>query len=365
MDIIVKPLIPRLLTHVELNKIMIEQWQRYLQQNGAQFEENVVLHFGSPVIERQAALQSDILTDLSYFGIIKISGSDAAKFLQGQLTNDVLQVNTDQSQLSAWCNPKGRIIVNFRLFKRQDAYYLFLPQASVEMTLKRLRMYVLRAAVQLEEVSHQFVRLGIAGEQSVSLIADSLNCTPPTSINASLTLETATIIRVQGVQPRYLLFTETPQTLWSRLAQSAHPVGAAIWQCLDILAGLPQIVPATSEEFVPQMINYSLIGGVSFNKGCYTGQEIVARMQYLGTLKRRMYLAKIDTTSLPQPGNALYVSNEPQSVGKIVNAQWHPHGGVVVLAVIQITQAEQNEVYWQTPPSEKLHWLDLPYSVTG
>lgn len=362
MDIIVKHLTPRLL-RVELSKMIIEQWQQYLQQNGAQFEDNVVLHFGSPEQERQAALQGDILTDLSYFGIIKVSGSDAAKFLQGQLTNDVLQVNANQSQLTAWCNPKGRIIVNLRLFKHQGAYYLFLPQASVEMTLKRLRMYILRAAVQLEDVSHQLVRLGIAGEQSTSLIADNLKCIPPAAINASLTLETTTIIRVQGAQPRYLLFTETPQMIWSPLAQFARPVGAAIWQWLDILAGLPQIVPATSEEFVPQMINYSLIGGVNFKKGCYTGQEIVARMQYLGTLKRRMYLAKIDTTSLPQPGDALYVSSEPQSVGKIVNAQWHPHGGVVVLAVIQITHAEQDEIHWQTPLGEKLHWLGLPYPV--
>jgi hypothetical protein len=344
---------------------MIEQWQQYLQQNGAQCEKNVVLHFGSPEQERQAALQGDVLTDLSYFGVIKVSGSDAAKFLQGQLTNDVRQVNANQSQLTAWCNPKGRIIVNLRLFKRQDAYYLFLPQASVEMTLKRLRMYILRAAVQLEDVSHQLIRLGIAGKQSASLIADSLKCTPPAAINASLTLEASTVIRVQGAQPRYLLFTEMPQIIWSQLVQSACPVGATIWQWLDILAGLPQIVPATSEEFVPQMINYSLIDGVSFKKGCYTGQEIVARMQYLGTLKRRMYLAKIDTTSLPQPGDALYVSSELQSVGKIVNAQWHPHGGVVVLAVVQITHAEQDEIHWQTPRGEKLQWLNLPYPVTN
>ena len=176
--------------------MMIEPWQAYLQQQGAQFEDPVVLHFGSPELERQAALSGNILTDLSYFGVIKVSGSDAAKFLQGQLTNDVGQVNADQSQLTAWCNPKGRVIVNFRLFKHQDAYYLFLPQASVEMTLKRLRMYILRAAVQLTDVSQQLIRLGIAGEHSTALIADNLKCTPPTAINANLTLDTATMIRV-------------------------------------------------------------------------------------------------------------------------------------------------------------------------
>ena len=345
--------------------MMIEQWQAYLQQHGAQFEEQVVLHFGSPELERQAALSGNILTDLSDYSVIKVSGSDATKFLQGQLTNDIGQVNVNQSQLTAWCNPKGRVIVNFRLFKRQDAYYLFLPQAGVEMTLKRLRMYILRSAVQLTDVSEQLIRLGIAGEESTALIAANLNCTLPTTINASLTLDTTTVIRVPGISPRYLLFTETPQTLWSQLAQAARPVGTAIWQWLDILAGLPQIIPAISEEFVPQMINYALIGGISFKKGCYTGQEIVARMQYLGTLKRRMYLARIDSTSLPQPGDALYVSSEAESIGKIVNAQWHPQGGVVVLAVIQITHAQQDKIYWPTANGDQLQYLDLPYPVTN
>jgi folate-binding protein YgfZ len=344
--------------------MMIEPWQTYLQQHGAQFEDHVVGHFGSPELERQAALQSNICADLSYFGVIKVSGSDAAKFLQGQLTNDVWQVNADQSQLTAWCNPKGRVIANLWLFKRQEAYYLCLPQANVAMMLKRLQMYVLRAAVQLTDVSQQLIRLGIAGEQSTALIADNLKCIPPTTVNASLTLDATTMIRIQGSLPRYLLFTETPQALWQSLAQAARPVGTAIWQWLDIMAGLPQIIPATSEEFIPQMINYALIGGVSFKKGCYTGQEIVARTQHLGTLKRRMYLARIDTTSLPQPGDALYVNNEPQSVGKIVNAQWHPHGGVVVLAVIQITHVEQDEIYWPTPNGDQLQWLDLPDAIT-
>ncbi len=341
---------------------MIEQWQAYLQQAGAQFEGDVVSHFGEPDSERQTAHEGDILADLSYLSVIKISGNDAEQFLQGQFTNDVTQVNANQSQLSAWCSPKGRILVTFLLLKRDNAYYLVLPQDSVATTLKRLQLYVLRANVQLEVANQQLVRLGIAGNKSTQLLNDYYNGELPSSINTSLTIEQTTIIRIPGTQPRYFLLTATPQPIWHSLAQQIRPVGAAIWQWLDIQAGLPQIGAATSDEFVPQMVNYPVIGGVSFKKGCYTGQEVVARMQYLGSLKRRMYLAKITTTTLPQPGDTLYLANE-QNVGKIVNAQWDSPNSVLVLAVIQITHAQQDDIHWQTPQGEILQLLDLPYSL--
>jgi folate-binding protein YgfZ len=347
----------------EQNLIMTPEWITYLQQANAQIDNNTVIHFGQPEQERQQVLVGDIITDLSHFGLIKVTGSEAAQFLQGQLTNDVRQVTAMQSQLTACCNPKGRIIFNFRLLKRNDAYYLLLPHRSLETLVKRLRMYVLRADVQLEEVSDQLSRLGIAGTNSKQLLTDCLGFAPPTEINASLTENQITVITISDT--RYLVFTETPQNLFQcATAQKVFPVGASAWQLLDILAGIPQIVSATTEEFVPQMVNYQAIGGVSFKKGCYTGQEIVARMQYLGKLKRRMYLAKIDTSALPEAGDKLYLSDNEQSVGQIVNAERHPDGGEVVLAVIQISQAESEDIHWQSQQGELLRLMDLPYSVS-
>ncbi len=334
---------------------MRKKWKLYLQENNAQFENNTLIRFGSADEER--SLHGDIISDLSHFGLIKVSGDEAEKFLQGQLTNDVRQVTDNQSQLSAWCSIKGRIIVNFRLFKRDKAYYLFLPQESLAATLKRLQMYVLRAAVKLEEVSDSLVCIGISGSNSTEILTDCLGFAPPTEINGSLTQDQVTVLQIPGIQTRYLVFTENPQNLWQ--CATAQPAGAAAWQLLDILAGLPQIIPATSDSFVPQMVNYEALGGVNFKKGCYTGQEIVARLQYLGTLKRRMYLAKIETTSLPQPGDALYVSEE--NVGKIVNAARHPDGGAIVLAVIKISSADSNEIQLQS--GECLQFMELPYSL--
>jgi tRNA-modifying protein YgfZ len=341
---------------------MTETWTHYLQKNGAQFENNTIIDFGQPEEERQQAVKGNIITHLSHFGLIKMTGNEVVKFLQGQFTNDVKQVTAQQSQLSAWCNAKGRIMVNFRLFKRDEAYYLLLPQESLENILKRLRMFVLRADVKLEPVSETLFCLGMAGTKSTQILTECLGFAPPTEIDASITANHITILTIRGPQPRYLLFTETPQTLWECATQIARPIGASAWQLLDILAGTPQIVPATAEEFVPQMVNYQAIGGVSFKKGCYTGQEIVARMQYLGTLKRRMYLAKINTNTPPQPGEALYISDNVQNVGQIVNAQIHPDGGVVVLAVIQISH-ETKEIFTKNQPDKYLQLMDLPYSL--
>ncbi len=257
------------------------------------------------------------ITKLESFGVIKVSGNDAETFLQGQFTNDVRQVTAEQDQLSAWCSSKGRIIVNFRLFKRDDAYYLLLPKDSIAFMLKRLQMYVLRADVKLEDVSDKLSCLGVVGDY-------------PDNNFAVLQVETG----------RYLVVVEAEI--------EGYEVDTGGWELLNILAGLPQVVAATAEAFVPQMVNFQAIGGVNFKKGCYTGQEIVARMHYLGTVKRRMYIVKIDTAQLPQPGDDF------NGIGKIVNAQVHPDGGVVVLAVLQIKEVENNK---------SLQIIDLPYKL--
>ena len=280
-----------------------------------------------------------MITNLSYLGLIKITGDDAETFLQGQFTNDVRQVTDKNSQLSAMCSPKGRVIVNFRLFKRDNAYYLLLPKDSLAATLKRLQMYVLRSKVKLEDASDNLYPIGISGSTQI------------------LTAENLTILKVADNQ--HIVITDKPEQFSDeKMANESE------WQRLNILAGLPQIVPATNEAFVPQMLNYDILGGISFKKGCYTGQEIVARMQYLGTLKRRMYLAKIETAQLPQPSDALYISSDEQSVGKIVNASFDTDGNAIVLAVIKIAQAETDEIHWQSQQGESLQLLDLPYSLT-
>lgn len=327
-----------------------QKWLSYLQQVGAQFEGEAISQVGESALSLLQILQGEVITDLSRFGVIKISGADAEKFLQGQFTNDVRQVKVTQSQLSAWCSPKGRIIVNFRLFKRDDnAYYLWLPRVNVETTLKGLRGYVLRSKVVLEEVSESWLRMGVAGVNSTALLSAGLgHQTVPTTVDICMSLESVTVLQIHGLTPRYVVLGNDlviMQRLWEAMSQQAQPVGSATWGLLDILAGVPQILPATTDKFVPQMVNYQTLGGVSFTKGCYPGQEVVARLQYLAELKRRMYVVRFDTTTLAVPGMEVYVANEEVSVGTLVNVETHPDGGIIALAVLSISFMENQATF--------------------
>lgn len=340
---------------------MTEQWFQYLKQAGAQINGQAVIHF-----ENTAPLQTlpeDSITDVSYLGLLKISGQEAAQFLQGQFTNDVHQVNLEQSQLSAWCTPKGRILVNFRLFKQdKESFYMLLPQECIAVTLKRLRMYVLRAKVEITEINNAFIRLGCSGMIIQQQLSEYLQQSLPTTVDASLTHDNVTVLCVQVSPPRYLLITDekTAQTLWQKITTTINPVDTTIWQLLDILAGIPQIVLATAELFVPQMVNLQVLGGISFKKGCYTGQEIVARMQYLATLKQRMYLVQMDAENLPQAGEVVY-GLDGSAVGNIVNAQKHPDGRVLALAVIPMDLAKTGEI--QLQQGIRLKILESPYTL--
>lgn len=320
---------------------MINEWQAFLQKAGAEFDAAGVVNFGNPPSELSMAITGNVFADLSHYGLIAVHGEDAAQFMQGQFTNDVTRVDEQHSQLNGLCNPKGRLLASFRLFRHGDSYYISLPADMVETVLNRLRMYVLRAQVTLEEASDTFVHLGVSGEETPEVLgafADEL----PEAIGAACSRDSEIIVRVPGIYPSYEVFTtvERAAVLWDALNVHCAPVGAEAWRLLDIQAGIPVIYPPTREAFVPQMINFQLLDAVNFKKGCYTGQEIVARMQYLGKLKRRMYRARVNAGVSPEPGEALFSAAAPeQSCGQVVTAAGHPDGGYAVLAVIQIGNA--------------------------
>lgn len=321
---------------------MINQWKQYLQQIGAYFDENgKVTHFSE---QPAPTMNQTFLIDLSQLAMIQISGKDASAFLQSQFTNDVRQINATQSHLSAWCSPKGRVIVNFRLFQRQAVYYyMVLPQESVTTVLERLRKYVLRADVKMA-VTADLLCSGLAGELSSQILSHCLgHSLSEMPLHAVFTEADTTIIKVAESPPRYLIISEIMglKKLWNCAIATALPVGSATWQLLDILAGIPQVVAATTEEFVPQMINLQTLDGVNFKKGCYPGQEVVARMQYLATHKRQMFLLKAhNATTVPLPGDLLY-TDANESIGKIVNAEAIPEGGYAALAVLPAEQSTE------------------------
>ncbi|MCP5413136.1 MAG: folate-binding protein YgfZ [Chromatiaceae bacterium] len=302
------------------------------------------------------------ITELSHFGLIRATGSDVRTFLQGQLTNDINQVTPALAQLSSYCSPKGRMLGSFWVMQRGDDLYLQLPADRLPGILKRLRMFVLRAQVTLEDASGELARFGITGSCAADLLPFA-----PGADKATATRDDITVIRLPGERPRFEIIgpVSALAPLWSKLSETATQTGPDFWSLMDIRAGVPNVFEDTVEAFVPQMANLQLIGGVSFTKGCYTGQEVVARMQYLGKLKRRMYLAHIADTQRPAPGAEVFSpsSESGQGAGRIVDAAPSPDGGFDVLAVLQISSAEAGDVRLHDAAGPVLELRPMPYDL--
>lgn len=315
-------------------------------------------------------MHSTVLADLSPLGLMAVDGADAASFLQGQLSNDLSEVTSTRSQFSAWCNAKGRVLALMRVFKRADTYYLQLPRDILEATLKRLRLYVLRSQAQLADISDAQVQFGLSGATAPALLARLLDMPSPTLADSVATVPArgthapVSVLTLPGVLPRFALITdpETAQDLWRQCAGAASPAGGDAWSLLDIRAGLPSIHSATQDLFIPQMLNLDLIGAVSFTKGCYPGQEIVARAHHLGAVKRRMYHACASSSTLPAPGAALYSAASGQSVGHVVEAVAGPEGNMELLAVIPTEDAAGQHIRLHDTHGPTLHFKTLPYT---
>ncbi|MDO9215362.1 MAG: folate-binding protein [Methylococcales bacterium] len=277
---------------------MNPNWKNFLLANNADFISATHIHF--PHAEGNLGLYP-----IAHLAVITISGIDAAQFLQGQITCNVHEVTATQSSLGAMCTPKGRVISTFLLAKSGDDFLLILPVALLETVKKRLSMYVLRAKVTLTDSSDSLCLLGL---------------TEPSN-NAFLATHTENgVVGIQfGNRELIIADEQNISRLWSEsMAQGYQASDSMHWLTLDILAGIPWLSTATSEEFIPQMLNLDKLGGISLTKGCYTGQEIVARTHYLGKAKRALFVAQC-LTATPE-ANAAVMDANGQMVGNVVIA---------------------------------------------
>jgi tRNA-modifying protein YgfZ len=204
----------------------------------------------------------------------------------------------------------------------------------------------------------------VMGKDATALV-QRVSGLAPQAVHEVAQVPNVMVIRLPGERFEIAVAHDKTPAMLQALAAGAEKVDAEHWERQIIRAGVPVIVPATQEQFVPQMVNLDLIGGVSYEKGCYPGQEIVARMHYRGTLKQRMYLASIASGEHPQPGEKLYSPDfGEQACGTVVNAAPSPEGGHDLLAVIQISAAERGNLHWKAPDGPALELLELPYGVT-
>jgi len=316
--------------------------------------------------EFEKVLNTDVVARLDDYGLIKVEGDDAETFLHAQFTNDLQQgVSENSSQLSAYCSPKGRILSLFRIYKANNAFYLSMPRELIEATHKRLSMFVLMSKVTLTDETDNIHQLGVSGPNSEQKLM-ALVGQPPETVDQVVTNENISIIRIPGPHPRFQIIGPAKEikSLNNKLGTFVAEVSANAWQLLDIHAAIPIIKLANVEAFVPQMINLQAINGLSFKKGCYPGQEVVARMQYLGKLKRRMYLAHSDNDAIAEPGDNIFVNvDEPRKTGVVVTAQPAPDGGCDLLIVVEIESAENQPLHLDGNMISALSLKPLPYSL--
>ncbi|MBI3528545.1 MAG: folate-binding protein YgfZ [Betaproteobacteria bacterium] len=292
-------------------------------------------HLGDPRREFAAARLGAAVTPVTHFDLLRIHGSDAKAFLQGQLTCDLDQVTPDQAQFGGYCTPKGRLLANFMLLSMPQGYLMYTPADVAASVANRLRKFILRSDVKIERESG-LRALGLAGPAAPDVLQQELGV-PPQGRLAMGRHAHASAVRLPGDNFLVVAASNGMAALWEALAKHAVPAGAECWNWVQIETGVPWITAATQDQFLPQMIGLDAIGGVSFDKGCYTGQEIVARTHYLGEVKRKLCLGR--TRGGVRAGDALLAAG--QQCGTVLNTASIPGDGWALLAVVSEQAAAQ------------------------
>ncbi|HCN88381.1 MAG TPA: folate-binding protein YgfZ [Oxalobacteraceae bacterium] len=355
-------------------------WLEFLMQQGAHLATGIsatslanppdtalpqIHHFGTTA--PSVAPRIDFVAPLVDLGLIALTGDDAPAFLHNQLTNDVEHLGQAEARLAGYCSPKGRLLATMLMWKSADRIMLQLPRQIQPALQKRLQMFVLRANAKLADVSDSYAILGLAGPAATAALSEWFPAMPAAPYAKTESIA-GTLIRhadASGVA-RYQ-WVSTPQTAedaWPKLVRTLQSVGPQVWRLTDIDAAIPQITLPTQEQFVPQMVNFEVIGGVNFKKGCYPGQEIVARSQYLGKLKRRMMLASVASNALA-PGMEVFSQADPaQPCGMIVNAEPVSAGQMDCLVEIKVAALDAGSVHAGSADGPVMDFKPLPYAFS-
>ncbi|GAB2889715.1 folate-binding protein YgfZ [Uliginosibacterium flavum] len=340
-------------------------WSEFLQAHGASIDAATPdqISFRTPREETTLAARSTVLVPLIHLGLIHAAGEEAANFLHNLGSNDIKKLALERAQHNSLNSPKGRMLASFVIWRSEAGFSLALSADLHASILKKLSMYVLRAKVKLCDGGTERVLLGLAGPQATAALAAAGLSAPAEVLGVSQ--GDTRVVHLDG--ERYLIDcpAEAAAQVWQTLTDAgAAAAGTAAWRWLDIQAGLPVVTAQTQDEFVAQMLNFELLGGVNFQKGCYPGQEIVARTQYLGKLKKRMVRAHVAETSDAQVGADVYAPEfGEQSCGKLVSVAESPEGGFDLLAVMQISAFEAGEVHLGAVDGPLLSLAALPYTV--
>lgn len=303
------------------------------------------------IIHHMTALLNGV-APLPHLGVIRVQGEDAAAFLHSQLTQDFALLPQDHARLAAFCTAKGRMLASFVGFQRsQDEILLVCSRDLLAPALKRLSMFVLRSKAKLSDASEEFVLFGLAGDPMIRVAGET-----PTPWH-KLQADGASLVVLYPAD-------DIPRGLWVAPAGTPVPEGPIlshdVWLWSEVRSGIATVSAPVAEAFVPQMLNYESVGGVNFKKGCYPGQEVVARSQFRGTLKRRGYL--VHSAGLLQPGQELFhESDAEQPAGVVAQAAPAPGGGSDAIVSVQVAAAQGGRLAAGSADGPHLELLPLPY----
>jgi tRNA-modifying protein YgfZ len=318
---------------------MQETWQNFLNEQTTQDNSDIA--------------KSPIVSPLSGFSLLAVTGKDRHTFLHGQFINDLNLIENSAAQLSAWSNPKGQVITNFIIINTGISYLLLFKQELKEYFQKRLNMFVMRSDVKIEDISESSPVVGLANIEDLS----SLDSNMPTHAGEIHAVDGLIIICHPDKSGRYLITGSIDALTKKLLTLNTKLSSSSLWEILDILAGLPWIISATQEQFLPQMLNLDLLKGLSYQKGCYPGQEVIARLHYRGEIKKRLQLIKSDNELIV--GDSIFLNNSENKVGTLINAANHPDGDYYGLAVIELDKVSEKLI----SNSHEIETLKLPYSL--
>lgn len=294
------------------------------------------------------------ISPLTHLGVIQVQGDDAAKFLHGQLTQDFSLLGLSEARLAAFCSPKGRMQASFVGYKRSATEIFLVCQRDIlAPTLKRLSMFVMRAKAKLTDVSADYTVYGVAGSAITSIAGTPGPAWAKADFEASTRVE---LYPADGV----------PRALWIAPASDPAPPGPALsaqdWAWGEVRSGIAMISAPIVEAFVPQMLNYESVGAVNFKKGCYPGQEVVARSQFRGTLKRRAYLAHAEV-AMTVGQEVFQASDDSQPCGLVALAAPSPQGGFDAIVSLQVSAFEAGDLHLGAASGAPLSASAPPYPL--
>jgi len=302
---------------------------------------------------------SSFFCNLSHESLLAVRGVDASKFLQGQLTCNLNYLNENTCSLGARCNPKGRMLSSFRIVLQADGYLLAMASELLEPQLAELQKFAVFSKVKLGDETAAWTRFGLFQAEE---ILQTLKLDLPAAANSVVCQDERMAVRLPDGRVELWIHAAQTNEIQSLLSSKLPEASLNDWLLGQVRAGIGQVFGATREQLIPQMINLQALGGVSFKKGCYTGQEIVARMQYLGKLKRRLYRLSLCAAQLPDIGSEIFSPVHSSAVGEVVLAA-STGDTIEILAVLQQDAVTDGRLSLQSAEGPRMNLLELPYTL--